>query len=373
MKINKYKKQVSFGLAQDLRGFTLIEVLLVVTIFTIILSSAISLTGKQVFENDLIAKSLEVSDIIERARNYSATGFRGDVWSIKVLDSNALCKDSGDCVLLFKGRSFDSRETQYDRFVEFDQDITGVYINANQSNEFYFAYKSGWLATSTASFLEQQHIVLDSNFGKQKSIVVQSSGVVAVFTCGEDKLFDVEGTGYLTIKIGTQCWMGENLNTGTMLASAATTPSDNDSIEKWCYDSSEINCTNNGGLYDWDELMEYETTNGGQGICPAGWHVPTGNAEGSELDILEDNYPSATNATELLIGGSSGFHLPFGGERSSANIFDASDYAILWSSTINSSAPTEAYIHYVQDPATSMSKTSNAQNYGFSVRCLKDY
>ncbi len=30
-----------------------------------------------------------------------------------------------------------------------------------------------------------------------------------------------------------------------------------------------------GGLYTWDEAMQYVTTEGAQGICPAGWHIPS--------------------------------------------------------------------------------------------------
>ncbi|PIR76828.1 MAG: hypothetical protein COU30_05755, partial [Candidatus Magasanikbacteria bacterium CG10_big_fil_rev_8_21_14_0_10_38_6] len=90
-------------------GFTLVEILLVLAIFAIILSSAVSLTTRQVFDADLSAKSAAVADLIERARNNSATGYRGDVWRIKVLDADPLCVNGGDCILLFKGRDFSGR------------------------------------------------------------------------------------------------------------------------------------------------------------------------------------------------------------------------------------------------------------------------
>jgi len=34
-------------------------------------------------------------------------------------------------------------------------------------------------------------------------------------------------------------------------------------------------CNTFGGLYDWNEMMQYSTTAGSQGICPSGWHIPT--------------------------------------------------------------------------------------------------
>jgi uncharacterized protein (TIGR02145 family) len=354
-------------------GFTLIEILLIVTIFIIILSSAVSLGTEEIIENDLIAKSLEVSDLVEKARNNSAVGFRNDVWSIKVLDSDALCDSSGDCVLLFKGRSFSSRNTGFDRFVQFDQNVTGVSIAVDQANEFYFNYKSGWLATSTASTLEQQNIVLDDKLGEQRSIVVEPSGVVSVFTCGEDKLTDVEGNQYNTIKIGAQCWMAENLNTGTMLATGATLPTDNSLIEKWCYDDTTANCTNEGALYDWDELMAYTTTEGGQGICPGGWHLPSD----AELTTLEANYTPTTDAYNLRIGGPTGFHLPLSGELDPA--VDASYYdtrgtlAVLWTSKENFAGNSQ--IRYIDDSSNPnvLDTAGNPQNWGFGARCLKNY
>jgi len=29
------------------------------------------------------------------------------------------------------------------------------------------------------------------------------------------------------------------------------------------------------GLYDWNEAMQYSTTEGAQGVCPQGWHIPS--------------------------------------------------------------------------------------------------
>jgi uncharacterized protein (TIGR02145 family) len=63
---------------------------------------------------------------------------------------------------------------------------------------------------------------------------------------------------------------------------------DNDTIEKYCYDDLESNCTLYGGLYQWDEMMQYVADEGTVGICPVGWHVPSDN----ELKILEGTVDS---------------------------------------------------------------------------------
>ena len=83
-----------------------------------------------------------------------------------------------------------------------------------------------------------------------------------------------EGKTYNTILIGDQCWLKENLNVGVMIQ-AGIAQTDNGIIEKYCYNNDEINCDIYGGLYQWNEAMQYVTTPGAQGICPPGWHIPT--------------------------------------------------------------------------------------------------
>jgi len=57
-------------------------------------------------------------------------------------------------------------------------------------------------------------------------------------------------------------------------------------IEKYCYDNNSDNCDEYGGLYQWNEMMEYTTTPGVQGICPTGWHLPTINEWTLLVDYL---------------------------------------------------------------------------------------
>ena len=53
------------------------------------------------------------------------------------------------------------------------------------------------------------------------------------------------------------------------------TAKNNGIIEKYCYHDSIENCNKFGGLYQWNEAMQYITTTGSQGICLIGWHIPT--------------------------------------------------------------------------------------------------
>jgi uncharacterized protein (TIGR02145 family) len=78
---------------------------------------------------------------------------------------------------------------------------------------------------------------------------------------------------YNTIQIFGQCWFKENLNAGQMITSSQA-QSNNDTIEKYCFGNDEYYCGLVGGLYKWNEMMQYSMQTAGQGICPDGWHVP---------------------------------------------------------------------------------------------------
>ena len=106
-----------------------------------------------------------------------------------------------------------------------------------------------------------------------------------VDVCGGNSFEDSrDGRIYTMVTIGTQCWMAENLNIGTRISSEDN-PTDNSIIEKWCYFDDETKCTTNGGLYHWDEMMQYVTAEGVQGICPSGWHIPT-DAEYKTMEMV---------------------------------------------------------------------------------------
>jgi uncharacterized protein (TIGR02145 family) len=76
--------------------------------------------------------------------------------------------------------------------------------------------------------------------------------------------------------------MKENLNYGTKIPGGQDMINGN-GPEKYCYDESEQNCSDYGGLYQWNEAMNYNTS--GVGLCPDGWHIP------SEADFIILNNP----------------------------------------------------------------------------------
>lgn len=82
------------------------------------------------------------------------------------------------------------------------------------------------------------------------------------------------GQTYNTIQINSQCWLKESLNVGIIIDSNQN-QTNNGIIEKFCYHNDPAHCGVYGGLYMWEEAMQYVITPGAQGICPAGWHIPT--------------------------------------------------------------------------------------------------
>lgn len=124
---------------------------------------------------------------------------------------------------------------------------------------------------------------------------------ITPFVCGGSLYDPRDGKSYATVDINGQCWMAENLNHGTL-----TTSHINDGIvQKTCWYNNESYCNDYGALYRWDEMMQWTTTEGAQGVCPDGWHVPSD----TEWYILENsldgavNNPNATGWRGSTIGG----------------------------------------------------------------------
>ncbi|MBU0764978.1 MAG: hypothetical protein KJ607_09105, partial [Bacteroidetes bacterium] len=112
---------------------------------------------------------------------------------------------------------------------------------------------------------------------------------ILMWDCGQPLVDARDSKSYNTVVIGSQCWMAQNLNIGTMInsSSGGQLQTNNGTIEKYCYSNNSANCTVYGGLYEWNEMMQYAASDAGnpgttQGICHSGWHLPT-DPEWTEL------------------------------------------------------------------------------------------
>jgi uncharacterized protein (TIGR02145 family) len=191
---------------------------------------------------------------------------------------------------------------------------------------------------------------------------------------------DYAGQTYDVVLIGNHCIMAENLNIGVRI-DGGVWPGDV-AIEKYCYDNLESNCDTYGGLYTWHEAMDWVETEGAQGICPDGWHIPT-DAEwqdlinflggqygtGGKLKATGTTYWTPTNDGATNISGFTG--LPGG----RCNYWDGGfenrgDFAYFWSSTEYDFI--DAWILFLHYNTDDVYKTWKDPNHGYSVRCLKN-
>jgi uncharacterized protein (TIGR02145 family) len=126
------------------------------------------------------------------------------------------------------------------------------------------------------------------------------SGTINQLVCGVPIVDTRDGKRYTTILIGAQCWMSQNLNIGMMI-NGIDNQENNNIIEKYCYDNLESNCDIYGGLYQWNEAMQYSITQGVRGICPTGWHLPT-DAEWTTLtDFVKNQSLNQCNSNRQYI------------------------------------------------------------------------
>ena len=182
------------------------------------------------------------------------------------------------------------------------------------------------------------------------------------------------GKTYNTVAIGDQCWLKENLDVGTQINGSAD-QTNNSTIEKYCYNDNPANCTTYGGLYQWNEAMQYVTTFGVQGICPTGWHIPT-YSEFQTLVTIVSNDGNVLKAVGQGTGSgagtnTSGFSVLLAGDRNINGFFYGLGYdAYFWSSTEYDA--TFAYTMYLNDHNSNISLYYDYKDYGFSVRCLND-
>jgi uncharacterized protein (TIGR02145 family) len=199
---------------------------------------------------------------------------------------------------------------------------------------------------------------------------------------------DADGNVYHMVKIGTQCWLKENMRVGTRI-NVASNQTNNAIIEKYCYGDTPAFCTANhpnnpdGGLYRWDEAMQYSTSPGAQGICPSGWHIPTHN----EFTTLEravctsgtcaTDFPYNTTTTgnrgtaegtKLMPSGTSGFEGNLSGYYSWTSL-NRGFTGFFWSSSESGSA---AWYRSMVSINGGISRDTIDKFYGFSVRCLKN-
>jgi len=198
----------------------------------------------------------------------------------------------------------------------------------------------------------------------------------------EPPISDVDGNIYETIRIGTQVWMAENLKT--------TKYSNGEDIAYVTGDAEWLALTT--GAYCWynnDEgaykdtygaLYNWYTTVDVRNVCPSGWHVSTdaewvtlmnflgsSNVAGGKLKEFGTTH---WNSPNTYATNESNFTALPGGYRYPGGIFDYVGYkGFWWSST---AAGADAWFWFMQYDSSILYKNYIDNNYGFSVRCIKN-
>jgi uncharacterized protein (TIGR02145 family) len=189
------------------------------------------------------------------------------------------------------------------------------------------------------------------------------------FTCGSTFTDPRDNKAYQTVQIGTQCWMSSNLDFGFTIDDL-TPQTDNCLAERYLNTSTFV--AQYSIFYQWDELMQYTTTEGTQGLCPPGWHIPTSAEWGLLLNYYEGPGQAAGPMKDIYLA--NGFQSSQDGflYLNHTWAFETGLYAgsMYWTST--SSGADRAVARGLNEFNQSVSLYEAARGNAFSVRCLKD-
>ena len=184
------------------------------------------------------------------------------------------------------------------------------------------------------------------------------------------------GLTYMAVQIGDQVWMAENLNYKV--------------DSSFCYNNDESNCAKYGRLYKWAAAVGKSEDECGvghtctlpfgdiQGVCPVGWHLPSGFGEWDSLFVAVGGQSVAGTMLKSKSGWGSNSNgldafafsaLPAGGRSDDGDYFSEGNGAYFWTST-------DYYSNQACRMSFSTSSYDNAslsvsnKSFGYSVRCV---
>lgn len=238
------------------------------------------------------------------------------------------------------------------------------------------SYDPGVMGNSTIYYWKI--VAHDDKGNSTEGPVWQFTTATMAFSCGDNVTDTRNGMVYPTVQIGTYCWMAKNMNIGELL-NGSEEMTDDGNIEKYCFDNDEANCTQYGGLYQWDEVLQYDGDNV-KGICPDGWHIPS-LEEWQQLEMAlgmpEDQATASSGwqgtdeGSKLKQGGSSGFNaLMTGNRNTSGNFTIFGSGTAFWTATQASSFMATA--RTLDASRSDISHTNYDKRYGHAIRCVEN-
>lgn len=187
------------------------------------------------------------------------------------------------------------------------------------------------------------------------------------------------------VEIGGQCWCRYNLDIVNTNLTAYT----NTSASAWSgyYNNAGSEpAANEGRLYQWTAAMQGAILERSQGVCPAGFHIPS-DCEWMYLEytlgmsVAEQQVPffrSTGNVGQDISlfssGGTniSGFTGLFTGQRDNTGSFSSRTFASYWWTSSEASS-SGSFHRGIDNVNVGVSRNPNAAKaLGFCLRCLKD-
>src|SRR5690554_1030473 len=226
-------------------------------------------------------------------------------------------------------------------------------------------------------------------YGSAMSFTTQEGSSGSTFTDPRD------GKVYQTVVIGDQVWMAENLAYLPSVNMVADGSEDAAGSYYYVYgydgtNVADAKATDNyatyGVLYNWTAAMDGEASSstnpsGIQGVCPAGWHLPS-DAEWTELTDylggtsvaggkLKETGTTHWASPNTGATNETGFTALPGGERYYDGAFYNIGYYGSWWSATELSA-TYAWYRSMDYDSSNVYRGDHNKEVGFSVRCLRD-
>jgi uncharacterized protein (TIGR02145 family) len=186
---------------------------------------------------------------------------------------------------------------------------------------------------------------------------------------------------YTTILVNWNCWTSQNMRHWTKLVNWSTVPSDTDIIEKWCYDNSDTNCTNEWWLYTWAEAMWFaascNTTNCTQSedttksvcwVLWTWWFLPT-DAQWTTLTNAWATWWNWWNKLSWIV---SSLPTLSGRRYTDAHFGVRTTNGYFWSSTEDEDNNVYSWYRNISSGGDTVYKNNYYKANGLSVVCIKN-
>jgi uncharacterized protein (TIGR02145 family) len=294
-------------------------------------------------------------------------------------------------------------------------DFSGLVLTLNMDNGSVKEVSGANIEDNGISGSLSEGVTMDLSMNAiQFTHMLSGSGRIVAITV-DDKVVDIDGNVYSYVKIGDQLWMGEdlivtryadgtvlrdytndaswsNLNAGNSWADAGYSIYDFATKDQRVYYTWAATM---GATADKPAISSDSLPGNVQGVCPAGWHVPSdkewkqletflgmspadadilgvkrGTEEGSMLAGERDRWVDGHMDSSLVFGTSGFLGLPNGYRANNGYMFYSYDLGNWWSST-QASGEYAIYrsVHYLE---SYIRRRSYSKSTGFCVRCIRD-